>query len=152
MNMGIISYQSNLDVSFTRAKKVTDMAIQADLAKYLCVQTSGFIEESLRLMLADYVKKRSNLIILHYLETHLSRITNCKNERILEILRAFEPSWEREYLSQISDTEIKNAIDSVINNRHNIAHGKSVGISLGTIENYYTNVKKAITILDNIIQ
>ncbi|WP_369821842.1 HEPN domain-containing protein [Planktothrix sp. PCC 11201] len=48
--------------------------------------------------------------------------------------------------------EIKNSIDSVITNRHTIAHGGNVGITYARIQTYYNNIKKAVEILEDIIK
>jgi len=54
-------------------------------------------------------------------------------------------------MGQQIPNQIKDSIDSVIANRHNIAHGKSVGMSLGTIKGHYDNIKKVILIFETII-
>jgi len=48
--------------------------------------------------------------------------------------------------------QIKTSIDNVVENRHKIAHGKSIGMSYHNILSYYNNVKKAVEILEEIIK
>ncbi len=43
---------------------------------------------------------------------------------------------------------MKDAVDSVVSNRHLIAHGQDVGIGFGTIKKYYERVVKAIETLE----
>ncbi|WP_242032230.1 HEPN domain-containing protein [Aphanizomenon flos-aquae] len=78
-------------------------------------------------------------------------ITNCKTEKIKRILLEFSSDWENEFTNKIND-QIKTAIDNVVQNRHKIAHGKSIPMSYHNILNYYNNVKKAVEILEEIIK
>ena len=65
----------------------------------------------------------------------------------------FSSDWANEFTNRIIDhDQIKTAIDNVVQNRHKIAHGKSIGMSYSHISNDYKNVKKAVEILEEIIQ
>jgi hypothetical protein len=64
------------------------------------------------------------------------------------MLRGFDPLWA-ESVEQFMGDERKDAVDSIVNNRHQIAHGRSVGISYVTIKKYY---EKAVEIVDFIEQ
>jgi hypothetical protein len=66
-------------------------------------------------------------------------------------LDEFSSDWANEFTNKIND-QIKTAIDNVVQNRHKIAHGKSIGMSYSNISKDYKNVKKAIEILEEIIQ
>jgi len=118
---------------------------------------SGFTEQSLRTLLDEYSKNKSSPAIQRYVSSHTRKITNCKQNKILLILKDFSPEWSEKYDKEVRKIElvpnqIKDSIDSVIANRHNIAHGKDVGISLGTMTAYYDTIKKAIEILEKIIR
>lgn len=47
--------------------------------------------------------------------------------------------------------EIKDSVDSIVDNRHQIAHGKSIGIGYVTVNKYYGNVVKAVQVLEAVI-
>ncbi|MFB2835791.1 MAE_28990/MAE_18760 family HEPN-like nuclease [Floridanema evergladense] len=157
MNRLILSHRQKLDNLFARISSITTPADQSEWSKYLCVLVSGFIEESLRVLLEEYTKKRASSNIQNFVEKQISNITNCKTSRIIEILGKFSQDWADEFVDQIQTKssmkdEIKNSIDSVISNRHDIAHGRNVGITYARISAYYSNVKKTIEILEDIIQ
>jgi len=72
------------------------------------------------------------------------------------VLSKFDAEWARQFTEEISNRspihqEIKDSIDTVIANRHKIAHGKSVGITYARISGFYTYCKTAIDVLDEVI-
>ena len=139
MNRDILAYRRRLDHLFQ--KKVLpqdDFELQAEWAKYLCVLTSGFIEVSLRALCIEYAKKRSDVRVLSFVESHIKEFQNPKTEKILSIIKTFDSAWEAE-VRQLVNGEKKDSIDSIVANRHQIAHGKSIGLSLGTMQKYYQN-------------
>ena len=152
MNRAILSHRQRLDHLFRKVSSVTDPASQSEWSKYLCVLVSGFIEESLRVLLEEYVDSSySPGEIKSFIGQHLKNITNCKTGRIIEILSKFSVDWSDDFESQTSQ-RIKDSINSVVATRHDIAHGKNTGVTYTTISGYYSEVKKAIDILENIVQ
>lgn len=118
---------------------------------------SGYIEESLRVLLEQYSKNHSSSHIQNFISQEIKNITNCKTSKIENILSKFSPAWKDYFIDQMSSKseksdEIKNSINSIIANRHQIAHGKNVNLSYSSVSNYYKNVKKAVDILENIIK
>jgi hypothetical protein len=157
MNLLVLAHRQRLDALFSRVSSFSSPADQSEWSRYLCVLVSGFVEESLRVLLEEYSKNHASQIIQSFVSSELKEITNCKAGKITSILRKFDPAWETNFLNEIQTNsrvvdEIKNSIDSVITNRHLIAHGKSVGINYSTISNYYSNVKRAVAILEAIIR
>ena len=116
-------------------------------AKYLCVLTSGFIENSLRLILIHFVEHRASPQVLNFVESRIRSITNLNEDRVAQLLGAFSYNW-RDRFSKKRTQEQKDAIDSVIANRHLIVHGRSVELTLARMRGYYTEIVKAITIID----
>ena len=157
MNPRILSHRQRLDTLFSKVASISNPADQSEWSKYLCVLASGFVEESLRVLLEEYARQRSAPYIQNFVRKQVGIVTNCKTSRILEILSKFSQHWADSFNEQIKaqspiTDEIKNSIDSVIANRHDIAHGRNVGITYARISAYYSNIKKAIDILDGIVK
>ena len=156
MNIQILSHKQRLDHLF---KRVNDISLpdQGEWSKYLCVLTAGFIEESLRVLLLNYARNKSTVQIQRFLENEIKYITNCKTERILEILTKFDVNWASKFENDIKinspiDKEIKDSLDSIVANRHNIAHGRSIGIGYAAVNKYYGYCIKAVEILEDTIK
>ena len=157
MNPQILSHRQRIDALFAKIRLISNPADQSDWSKYLCILVSGYIEESLRVLLEQYSKNHSSSHIQNFISQEIKNITNCKTSKIENILSKFSPAWKDYFIDQMSSKseksdEIKNSINSIIANRHQIAHGKNVNLSYSSVSNYYKNVKKAVDILENIIK
>ncbi|MEG4197337.1 HEPN domain-containing protein [Microcoleus sp. Pol12A5] len=156
MNSFISSHRQKIDARFNKVSSISDPADQGEWSRYLCILVSGYIEESLRILLETYAVKNASPYIQNFVCKEIKGITNCKTNKIIDILGKFHSDWGTNFISQIAaksniDNEIKDSIDSIVTTRHAIAHGKSVGVSYSTVSNYYKNVKKAVEVLENII-
>lgn len=151
MNPSILAHRQRIDNLFKKVALFEELEIKSEWSKYLCILVSGFIEESLRVLLEKYCENKASANIQKFVGKKIDDITNCKTEKIKRILLEFSSDWENEFTNKIND-QIKTAIDNVVQNRHKIAHGKSIPMSYHNILNYYNNVKKAVEILEEIIK
>lgn len=151
MNPSILAHRQRIDNLFKKVALFEELEIKSEWSKYLCILVSGFIEESLRVLLEKYCENKASANIQKFVGKKINDITNCKTEKIKRILLEFSSDWANEFTNKIND-QIKTAIDNVVENRHKIAHGKSIGMSYHNISSYYNNVKKAVEILEEIIK
>jgi thiamine biosynthesis protein ThiC len=148
--VGTIQRIENLNAKARTDAVSCDAEIQAHIARFLCVLTSGLIEQILILSLDDMAKRHSHPRVAKYVSSHLSRVNNAKFEDIMVLLGRFDPDW-RKYFEQSTEPEVKAAIDSIVNNRNQIAHGGQVSISIVRFDEYYRALKPFILELDQFI-
>ena len=134
---------SRLDATLARGKTIEVIEAQADCARYFCILVSGLIERGAQLALMDYASRTSSPATKGYVDYHLGHFTNATSKKLIELFGRFDANWARTLATVLVD-EKKDAIDSVIANRHLIAHGHSVGLSLGRIDQYYTRVQTVV--------
>ena len=147
-NQSIVSYKQRLDNLFAQIKAFAgDPELQSHWAMYLCVLTSGFLETSVREIYGLYSSEMAAPNVANFVKNKLEDFQNPKMEKILELTRSFNQAWEI-HLRAATEGEIKDAVDSVVANRHLIAHGRSVGITYVMIKNYYNNAIKLIDLID----
>lgn len=147
-NREAVRYRQQLDHLFKRiAAYREDLELQSHWARYLCILTSGFLETSVRSIYGQYARTKSAPFVANYVDGQLKRFQSPKMENILELTRSFSTDWE-ERLRDAVEGEPKDAVDSIVSNRHNIAHGKSVGITYHTVRRYYGNAIKVIELID----
>jgi hypothetical protein len=143
-----IDYLDNL---FTKEKEFNNDELLANWAKYLCILTSGLIENSIKALVMEYSTNCSSPYVQNYIETTLQNLTNLKVKKIIDFLKKFNDDWGNKFENEISDEE-KDAIDSIIANRNNIVHGEyGGGLTYIRIKNYYNDAKKVISLLESII-
>jgi hypothetical protein len=121
--------------------------LQSHWARYLCVLVAGFLENAISEVYSSYVQKCSNEQVANYVEAVLGRIQNPKSQKFLETARSFNRDWELNLSDYIEQNGRKDAIDSIMTNRHLIAHGKDSGITLARLDQYF---KKGVEVIDYI--
>jgi hypothetical protein len=140
--------QQRIDHVFKQVDQISDPELRAHFARYLCVLVAGFLETSVRRFYSRYARNSASPAVANYVESQLKWFQNPTMGKICEMARAFDPGWETQLRTQ-TEGELKDAVESIMANRHNIAHGESSGISYATIKNYY---ERSIKVLDMIEQ
>jgi hypothetical protein len=147
-NNDVVRYKQQLDDLFMKISSLPeDFEIRSHWAKYLCIRVSGFLEVSVRSIYSQYAKDKSAPFVANYIEKQLSGFQNPNMEKILNIVRSFNPLWA-ERLGKNIEGEIKDAIDSVVAIRNKVAHGDNVGITYAKIKNYYEIIVKLVEMLE----
>ena len=157
MNTKILQHKQRIDKLFQEVTTISDMRMQGEWAKYLCVLSSGYLENSLRILLSDYISRNSSREIQRYSEPIIGSLTNCKHGKIIKTLEQFDTNWASSFSEKIEkkskiENEIKDSIDSLVQNRHDIAHGKSIGVGYVTVKKYYEKANEAVEIMEEIIR
>lgn len=138
-----------LDALFARVSTLSgDAELQSHWARYLCVLASGFIESSVREILSEYTKTKSHPRVLSYVEQQLRRFQNPNMEAILQLVGAFDPEWRSE-LDEATEGEVAAAVNSIVTNRHGIAHGRTIGLSYVIMHQYYLSSIKLLELVDS---
>jgi len=111
--------------------------MQGHWARYICVLTSGYVENSVREIYGQYVKKNSySLPVIRYSTKQLEGIQNPRPEKLVKIAALFDPAWGRDLDAHLSGNFRSDAINSIMSNRHLIAHGRSSNITVGQVSLY----------------
>src|SRR4029077_17077617 len=64
-------------------------------------------------------------------------------EKILQAVGRFNPAWRTTLETAIAG-QLRDAVDSIVNNRHQISHGGQVGITLTSLGNYYRDAQAVV--------
>lgn len=121
--------RDRLDQAFGRYAKIAgDEELQSDYSRYLCVLTSGYVEQAVWILLREFSRRGANPRVFRYAETNLGRFQNPTTDNIAGLLGAFDAAWRTDFEAFVAD-ERKDALNSLVATRHQIAHGESVGIT-----------------------
>lgn len=147
----VIRLRRRLDATLGRAPAATaDVEVQSDFAKYFVILVSGFLENALTTLLLDAAQRRSAPAIALFVERQLEYWTNPNCDRIVQLLGNFSPDWRLAADAHLID-ERKAALNSLVALRHKIAHGESVGTSLGQVKGYYATVLDVVEFLADLV-
>lgn len=114
-----------------------DLELQAHWARYLCVLAAGFLENALFETYSSVVYAGASPAVASFAASRLENISNPKASRFVETARAFKPNWADELETFLADDARKDAIDSIMANRHLIAHGKQSGITIARLRAFF---------------
>lgn len=112
-------------------------------SRYLCVLVSGHAEQSVKELVTQYVRLRSEQRVQRYVGKQLDRLRNINVEKLRQLIESFDNQWWRDLEQKFPD-ELE-AFDSVATIRNSIAHGGDTGITPVTVRQYFDQVS---TVLD----
>ncbi len=122
-----------------------DIEMQAHWAKYICVLSAGLLENALVELYTDYARSAASESVAAYVRASISKTQNPKTSKYVETASTFKKEWGEE-LSKFADEEgRREALDSIMSNRHLIAHGKRSDISMVRVKEY---LRKSIELIE----
>lgn len=145
-DLEVRQYRQLLNTLFEKTRSLDDLELQSHWARYLCVLISGFIEVAVQEMYSGYAREKAAPNVANLVESHLKNFRNPNMEKILELTRQFNVQWE-ETLRQATEGNLKDSVDSIVAVRHQIAHGRSVGITYVRIRRYYEDIEKVLNLI-----
>ena len=138
--------QQRLDDLFTKAKLLPDPEMQAHWCRYLCILVSGFLENGVRETFSEVAMKRADPVIVNFVQNRLRQFQNPKMGNILEILAAFSQPWKLQF-ENTTNGQLSESVNSIVGNRHKIAHGDSVSLTLSSLRQYYRDAIRVVELL-----
>jgi hypothetical protein len=136
--------RQRLDATFGRAVGAqADLELLSDFARHLCVLVSGFLEQSVQELILEHVRNNASPKVQRYVESRIRSFTNANTQRLLDLLGSFDPDWRRDLEAYLVDAR-KDAVNSVIDLRNTISHGRYAGITMSRVGGYYDRVKEVV--------
>jgi len=151
MRLRIDSIERNLDNLYSAISSVDDDEVKAHLSKYFCVRISGYVENTVKILLNSYVERSSPKSVSAFVQHELKNLTNLTDDKLKKILKCFNDDWESSIDIDLTEQQ-RSSLNSVISNRNNIAHGQPDSISFKLIGQYYADLKDITKKLQEIIR
>lgn len=115
--------------------------MQGHWARYICVLSAGYVENSVRDIYGQYVHKHSySSPVIRYATKQLDGVQNPRPDKLVKIAASFDPAWGRDLEAHLSQNFRSDAVNAIMSNRHLIAHGRSSHITVGQINLYLGKV------------
>lgn len=144
--------ERNLDNLFIEVSTLDEgEIIKAHLARYLCVRTSGYLENVVKSLISNYCDGSSPQPIQTFVIKRTKHSTNLGYMKLLRLLEEFSNEWKESFESRLTHQQ-KISLNSVVSNRNSIAHGNPDSITFNNIKDYYDDIKEVIIILTDIIK
>ena len=122
-----------------------DLELRAHWAQHFCILAAGLLENALKDIYDEYASRSASRAVASFVRSRLRRIQNPNATAFLEIVGSFDPDWRTKLEAFLEEDGRKEALDSIMANRHQIAHGKDCGITIGLLSTY---LDRAIAVLE----
>jgi len=144
--------EKTLDNLFEKVSKLEEDEIKSHLAKYLCIQASGYLENVIKELVAEYHTGTCSKSTANFVTLKVRHFTNINSAKLSEFLNSFNDEWENQFKAKVSQQSL-SSLSSIISQRNQIAHGDSnlSNLSYKTMVQYYTDLKEIVKILRTII-
>lgn len=129
------------------AASTTDLELHAYWARYFCVIAAGFIENALKELLGDHIRRRSTGAVRKYANGMVLRLQNPNTEKIVQLIANFDDSWAVDIKTFAETNGGKDAIDAIMRHRHSICHGKDSLITIVSLQGY---IAKTLDVLERL--
>ncbi len=126
-----------------------DIEMQSHWAKYLCVLYAGFLENALTAVYSEFCRQGTNDRVARFTARSLERISNPKTAKFLDVTGDFEKEWRESLEAFVAEEGRREAIDSIMANRHQIAHGRRSDISLARVVEYFAKAVRVVEFVED---
>jgi hypothetical protein len=121
----------------------------AHWGRYLCVLTAGYVENVVRHVYGDYLAKASGKAqVARYARRFIEGVQNPKAGKLVEIATSFEPKWGADLEAFLDQNLRGEAINSIMQNRHLIAHGRNSDISIARVDQYIGKIAEVAAFIE----
>jgi len=132
----------------TRTASGDDIELMSHWARYLCVLCAGFLENALAAVYSDFCRRKSSDPVANFAVSTLEKIANPKTHKFLEIAGRFKTAWREELADFVNEDGRRDAIDSIMNNRHLIAHGGRSDITMARVTDYFIKSIRVVEFIE----
>jgi hypothetical protein len=135
--------RSQLEDLYIRAdpRSMSDQEIAGDLASYLCIRVSGYLEQATTVILRAHCTKNSWGTVHQFAMSWLDRAPNLSSEALVKLVWRFNPQAAQELTEFLAIEERSSSLNALIGLRNNIAHGRQQGMSREQAWDYFALVE-----------
>lgn len=135
-----------------RASSAGDHRLQASLASYLVVLIAGYYEDSVEHLVEVRAGKSGDTDVQNFVRECVHRsFRNPNFEQINELIGHFSGSYKKA-LAELVNAKARTAINSIVTQKNNLAHGKPVTVTLGDVETYHNSSKPIFEALETLLE
>lgn len=142
-----ILIEENIEI----AERVNNLKFASMLSGYLVVYISGIYEDCIEYLFIQRAGINNDEEIKNFVKTLIDHhFRNPNYENIKKMVKALDPRYKDIFYEKINNENVV-ALNSIINNKNNIAHGKSSNATIREIKNYHKNTLKIFEVLEEIL-
>jgi hypothetical protein len=97
---------------------------------------AGFLENAIVEIYGDFAKSAASEPVTRFANVSLRRIQNPNADRFVQTASSFNDPWGATLSAFLDENGRRDAIDSIMANRHHIAHGRYSGITIARVKSF----------------
>jgi hypothetical protein len=140
----VLRLRRQVEELINRVERVDEAdELAADLSRYICVRTVGFLEQSITLCGRSIVSEAwgaSQRFGLSWLNTTF----NPRTDAIVKFVHRFDERWAAEIETYLAENENGQKVNALIGIRNDIAHGRNQGVSRLRALEYFETVSDLV--------
>lgn len=126
------------------------------LSKYGLIKACGTIEQAFKSIVADKCSYRAKQQIKNYLAQKVrNSSSNPSYGNICNLLKGFDGVWKDDFKAAVDAhpqaSSLKTSLQSLVDARNEFAHGGNPRISIRDVSQYYSDARKVIECLDQVV-
>lgn len=133
----------------TQAATGQSLELQSHWGRYLCVLVAGFLESAIEEVYGEYAQKATGPRPARFVSRAVARVQNPKANKFVEVAREFDPEWADKLAEYMAEDGRKEAVDGIMNNRHQIAHGRDAGITVAKVASYLGKCVEVVEFIED---
>lgn len=122
------------------------------LVSYAVVKASGTIEIVLKSMVYDYLAEGAKIPTQAYLTKMIvDSSCNPNTHNISRMLEQIDATKKTSFESEIKGSAQKGDLNSLVNLRNDIAHGRVISVTIGTVISYFESGRYILEKLEQVL-
>lgn len=148
-NPNLLIQKRKIDDLIRETEELSPGEISANMAKYICLLCSGFMENAVFEIYSAYVNSKTRKrALINYVDVQLLRINNPNSNKLREIAKSFKITWEEELKEYMQDEERSTSLNAMMRERHKIAHGKNSTITIRSVKEYFSKCIEIVSFIE----
>ena len=134
--------------AYQRINQIDPLALElrSDFARYLCVATSGFLEQAVQELAMECCRRLSSGAALNFALAELDHTRNPTIDHLLHFVGAFHSEW-REELDGFLTPERRAAVGSLVGLRTALSHGEPASVTYSQVDEYCRRMLEVVDFL-----
>ena len=149
----LLDWFSRLDTAFEKAKESSkgDPELEGYLAGYLVVLVSGAFEDCVEHLVGERAAKTKDAEVVNFVRQATHRLfRNPEYRYVKNLVGEFSTKYADELDTKV-DSNAREAINSIVTNRHAVSHGHAPTVTLGDVEGYFQRAAPIFNALEEIL-
>jgi hypothetical protein len=117
---------------------------QSEWCRYLCVRLYGYLERTFIEIIEAYVDGAAAPQVAAFAASRLAALNSATPDNCVKIVREFNGVWADTLEAFLAAGPVKAHLGSVTANRHQIAHGNDVGLTISQLQQYKNSVEEIL--------